>query len=263
MTPPSGSRKNPVSDPAAWRATDNAPRDDAPRDDALRDDALRDNAPRDNALGHDAFWRKRLQANITRASAQRVRALFAEINPHLVGDKVFESRWGSKRRDAAVLIPIIDRPEGATILMTVRSSDMPSHAGQISFPGGRVQPEDTSRIDTALREAEEEVGLPRANVDVLGSLGVHEGGIGFSVTPVIGRVDPHTVFEACPREVAEIFEVPLSFAADLANHITEERELKGVRYNMFAAPFGRYHIWGLTAGILRTLAEVIADDDEG
>ena len=214
--------------------------------------------------GRSAFadLRAQIERNLSRASAQRIRALFAEINPHLVGDRVFESRWSDIRKDAAVLVPIVARPEGATVLLTVRSSDMPSHAGQISFPGGRVHPEDRSRVDTALREAEEEVGLPRAMVDVIGTLGVHQGGLGFSVTPVVGLVDPSAPLVPCPREVAEIFEAPLSFVADLANHVTEEREHKGVRYNMFAAPYGRYHSWGLTAGILRTLAETLQDPDE-
>ena len=197
-----------------------------------------------------------IQSNLRHASAQRIRALFSEINPHLVGDTLFESRWSDIRKDAAVLVPIVAREE-PTVLLTVRSSKTPSHAGQIAFPGGRVQPEDADRTATALREAEEEVAIPRGDVDVVGALGVHKGGLGFSVTPVIGVVPPAVAFKACPREVAEIFEVPLSFVANLDNHITEEREHKGVKYNMFAAPYGRFHIWGLTAGILRTFAETL------
>ena len=100
--------------------------------------------------------RSKIEENLQRASAQRVRELFAEINPQLVGDELFESRWSNVRKDAAVLIPIIDRPDEPTVLLTVRSSDMSSHAGQISFPGGKVDPVDVTRIDTALREAEEE-----------------------------------------------------------------------------------------------------------
>lgn len=206
-------------------------------------------------------WRRRIEQNLARASAQRVRALFAEINPHLVGDERFESRWTTRRQEAAVLIPIIDRADGPTVLFTVRSSDMPSHAGQISFPGGRAHPEDADRVATALREAEEEVNIPPSAVEVIGALGAHEGGIGFSVTPVIGIVDPSAPIRPCPREVAEIFEAPLFWLADLANHTLEDREHQGVRYRMFAAPFGRYHIWGLTAGILRSLADVLKADE--
>lgn len=206
-------------------------------------------------------WRERIERNLTRLDSQRVRALFTEINPHLVGDSRFESRWTQKRRQAAVLVPIVNRPEGPTVLLTVRSSDMPSHAGQISFPGGKAHEEDQGPIDTALREAEEEVNIPRAFVDVVGALGVHEGGLGFSVTPVIGLVDPAAPIRACPREVAEIFEAPLEWLADLSNHILEERRHEGVAYRMFAAPYGRYHIWGLTAGILRSLAETLQMED--
>lgn len=205
--------------------------------------------------------RARIERNLARASAQRVRALFQEINPHLVGDELFESRWSDIRKDAAVLVPIINRPEGASVLLTVRSSDMPSHAGQVSFPGGKTSPEDKDRVATALREAHEEVNILPDAVDVIGSLGVHQGGLGYSVTPVVGLVDPATDLRPCPREVAEIFETPLDFIMDLNNHVTEQREHKGVKYNMFAAPYDRFHIWGLTAGILRTLAEALKDDE--
>ncbi len=206
-------------------------------------------------------WRGRIQRNLSRATAQRVRALFSEINPHLVGDKLFESRWSELRKDAAVLVPIIPRAGGSTVLLTVRSSDMPSHAGQISFPGGKTHPDDDGPMATALREAHEEVNIAPGEVDVVGAFGVHKGGLGFSVTPVVGVVDPRADLKPCPREVDEIFEVPLAFVADLGNHITEQREHKGVKYNMFAAPYDRFHIWGLTAGILRTLAETLQDGD--
>ncbi|MEK7265196.1 MAG: CoA pyrophosphatase, partial [Pseudomonadota bacterium] len=189
-------------------------------------------------------WLYRIENNLALSTTQRVRMLFAEINPHLVGDARFESRWSKTRQEAAVLVPIIDRPEGPTVLMTVRSSDMPSHAGQISFPGGKAHPEDRDRIETALREASEEVNIPPASVRVIGTLGVHEGGLGFSVTRVVGIVDPSAPFKACPREVAEIFETPLAWIADLSNHTLEDREHDGVNYKMFASPYQRFHIWG-------------------
>lgn len=206
-------------------------------------------------------WLQRIEENFASSTTQRVRALFSEINPHLVGDKRFESRWSRKRQEAAVLVPIINRPEGPTVLFTVRSVDMPSHAGQISFPGGKAHPEDADRIATALREANEEVNIAPSLVRVIGTLGVHEGGLGFSVTPVVGIVDPDAPIRACPREVAEVFETPLFWLADLANHRLEDREHEGVKYKMFAAPYGDYHIWGLTAGILRSLAEVMQAGD--
>lgn len=210
--------------------------------------------------GPAADWRRRVQENLSRGSAQRIRALFEEINPQLVGDRLFEDRWSDIRKDAAVLVPLIERPSGPAVILTVRSADMPSHAGQISFPGGKSHPEDRTAIDTALRETHEEIGVAPALIEVLGTLGVHKGGLGFSVTPVVGVLDPDAVFAPSPREVAEIFEVPLAFVADLRNHRTEARVHRGVSYNMFAAPYGRYHIWGLTAGILRTLAEALQDE---
>lgn len=209
----------------------------------------------------DDDLRGRIERNLSRASAQRVREMFREINPHLVGDKLFESRWSDIRKEAAVLVPIINRPERPGVLLTVRSSEMPSHAGQISFPGGKAAPEDPDRVATALREAHEEVNIPPDAVDVIGSLGVHKGGLGFSVTPVVGLVNPDVALKPCPREVAEIFEAPLDFVMDLNNHITEQREHKGVKYNMFAAPYEGFHIWGLTAGILRSLAEALQEEE--
>jgi 8-oxo-dGTP pyrophosphatase MutT (NUDIX family) len=210
---------------------------------------------------YETDWRAMIEANLKRASAARVRELFSEINPHLVGDKLFEKRWSDLRKDAAVLVPLVPRPEGMRVVLTVRAADMPSHAGQISFPGGKTQPEDDGPIATALREAHEEVNIPPDAVEVIGALGVHKGGLGFSVTPVVGIVDPRAEMRPCPREVDEIFEVPLGFVADLANHITEERMLEGVAYKMYAAPYGRYHIWGLTAGILRSFAETLQSGD--
>ncbi len=195
------------------------------------------------------------------ASAQRVHDLFREINPHLVGDKAFERRWSDKRKDASVLVPVVHRSGGPRIILTVRSPDMPSHAGQISFPGGKAHPKDATPVETALREAHEEVNIAPDLVDIVGTMGVHKGGLGFSVTPVIGLVDPQADLMPCPREVDEIFEVPLAFVADLSNHILEERRLDGVPYQMFAAIYGSYHIWGLTAGILRSFAEMLQHDE--
>ncbi len=208
-----------------------------------------------------AALRARIEANLRKASARPVRDHFREINPHLTSDKLFENRWTANRKDAAVLVPIIPREDGVKVLFTVRSNDMPSHAGQISFPGGKVEAGDESREATALRETHEEVNIHPDAVDIVGRLGVHQGGLGFSVTPIVGIVDPSADIRPCPREVDEVFEAPLAFLVDLDNHILEERTHKGVAYNMFAAPYGRFHIWGLTAGILRSFAEIFHDED--
>lgn len=208
-----------------------------------------------------AALRARIAGNLHRASAQSIRDTFRELNPHLAADKLFERRWTEERKDAAVLVPIIPRAGGATVLFTVRSTDMPSHAGQISFPGGKAEDGDTDREATALREAHEEVNIAPDAVDIVGRLGVQHGGYGFSVTPVVGIVDPAADIRPCPREVDEVFEAPLAFFANFENHITEERTHNGVAYNMFAAPYDRFHIWGLTAAILRNFAEVLQDKD--
>ncbi len=204
-------------------------------------------------------WRARLEASLRRPPALRVRSLFNEMNPHLVGDPLFETRWREFRQDAAVLIPIIERAQGPTVLLTVRSSEMPAHPGQICFPGGRVHLDDADPVMTALRETEEEVGIPREAVNVLGALGAHEGAYGFKVTPVMGLIAPQVQLRPNPREVSEVFEVPLAFVSDLSNHRIQQRVEQGVAYNIFAAPFDRFDIWGLTAGILRTLAEALQD----
>lgn len=184
---------------------------------------------------------------------RNTREVFLELNPHLRDEELFRSRYEASK-EAAVLIPIIERPE-PTVLLTVRSPDMPSHAGEISFPGGRMHPDDRDYEHTALRETHEEVGIEPEKVRILGNVGVHVGGMGFNVMPYVGVIPNDVEFKACPREVGEIFEVPLNFLLDIKNHGTEDVSWKNVNYKMFTVPYEGYHIWGLTAGILRTLAE--------
>jgi len=202
-------------------------------------------------------WRPPMETALPTPDFQRRRHLFEELNPDIAEHPFFINRKKPALKDAAVLIPVVRRGDGHSIVMTVRSSDMPTHAGQIGFAGGRRHKEDADLLHTALREAEEEIGLPASAVDVIGSFGVHVGGLGFAVTPVIAEIDPDARLQACPREVAEIFEVPLDHYADLGNHGLEWREHEGVRYKMYAAPYGDYHVWGLTAGMLRTVAEAL------
>ncbi len=178
---------------------------------------------------------------------------FRELNPHLVDTPEFESR-NEARKPASVLIPILDRAE-PTILLTVRSPRTPTHAGQVSLPGGKVQAGDRDRAHTALRETEEEVGIPQADVRVIGDLGDHFGGLGYCVTPYVGVVNAEAPLLACPREVAEIFEVPLGFVLDLSNHGFAENDHNGYRLKHFALQYRHYTIWGLTGGILRSFAE--------
>ena len=158
---------------------------------------------------------------------------------------------------AAVLVPLLERPDGITVLLTRRTDHLHVHAGQISFPGGRADPGDADAIDTALREAEEEVGLPRERVTPIGRLDTYVTRTGFEVTPVVGLVDPPAAFASDPFEVAEVFEVPLGFIVDPANHRRDSRVYAGALRHFYVLPWRHYYIWGATAGMLVNLAEVL------
>ena len=209
-----------------------------------------------------APWRDEISAALSAPEPFDTRSIFHELNPHLKKSPIFQ-RPMKEYRPAAVLFPIIDRPEEPSVLLTIRSNDMPSHAGQISFPGGRVQQEDRDHTDTALRETWEEVGIERNYVEVMGDMGLHLGGMGFAVTPVVGIIHPDADFTPCPREVQGMFEVPLAHLFDLDKHVIEERENNGVKYRMPAIPYGEFHIWGLTAGIINSLAKAVHDRRDG
>lgn len=158
-----------------------------------------------------------------------------------------------KYRPASVLIPIVNRTPDITILLTQRTEDMPSHAGQVAFPGGRRQENDADAVATALRETEEEVGLDRQFVDVIGSYDPYLTGTGFEITPVVGIVTPGFTTRADPREVADVFEVPLAHFLDEVNHKIDSRMLKGHERRFYAMPYGQRYIWGATAGMLKNL----------
>lgn len=155
---------------------------------------------------------------------------------------------------ASVLMPIVVRDDGLTLLLTQRTAHLYDHAGQISLPGGRVDEADTSAVETALRETEEEVGLHRRHIDVLGLLPDYFTGTGFCVTPVVALVKPPFDLRADPFEVAEIFEVPLSFLMNGANHQRRSVDLPGAgRRTFYSMPYERFFIWGATASMLRNL----------
>lgn len=161
---------------------------------------------------------------------------------------------------AAVLVPVIERPEGLTVLFTQRTAHLNDHAGQVSFPGGRCERTDASPVFTALRETEEEIGLARDLIEVLGLLPEYRTGTGFSVTPVVGLVRPP--FELSPDsfEVAEIFETPLAFLLDPANHQRHSMEIGGIVRHYYAMPYEGYFIWGATAGMLVSLYRLLYGD---
>jgi len=156
-------------------------------------------------------------------------------------------------RPAAVLVPLVNRPEGLQVLFTQRSADLPDHPGQISFPGGRVEPDDASLAAAALREAAEEVGLPAERVSVLGRLSDYETVTGYRVTPVVGWVEPPFTVTTDPVEVADVFEVPLAFLMDPEHQQRHFRMLGALRRDFWAIPYGERYIWGATAAMLLIL----------
>ncbi|MCC6659172.1 MAG: CoA pyrophosphatase [Rhodocyclaceae bacterium] len=161
---------------------------------------------------------------------------------------------------AAVLVPVILRPEGLTVLFTQRTAHLNDHAGQVSFPGGRCEADDPSPVHTALRETEEEIGLEPARIEVLGLLPEYRTGTGFTVTPVVGLVRPPFELSLDSFEVAEVFETPLAFFLDPANHQRHSMEIGGVRRHYYAMPYEGYFIWGATAGMLVSLHRLLGGD---
>jgi 8-oxo-dGTP pyrophosphatase MutT (NUDIX family) len=161
------------------------------------------------------------------------------------------------RVPAAVLVPLVEREPGLTVLLTQRSETLKDHAGQISFPGGRIEPGDADAWRAALREAHEEIGLAENFVEFAGYMPDHWVGTGFRVTPVVGFVNPGYELRIETAEVHDVFEVPLDFILDEANHKARTRELGGVMLEAYDIPYGNRNIWGATAGMLLTLRRLL------
>ncbi len=172
------------------------------------------------------------------------------LNPGMVSGLV-----GAKLREAAVLVPVTDTGPEAQVILTRRSTAMRRHSGQVAFPGGSVDPEDGSVEIAAMREAEEEIGLDRQFVEPVGRLPVYMTTTGFRITPVLAVVRPGYSLVANPDEVDAVFETPLSFLMAPANHRRESRVWEGIERHYYVMPYGEHRIWGVTAGIIRTLYE--------
>jgi 8-oxo-dGTP pyrophosphatase MutT (NUDIX family) len=157
-------------------------------------------------------------------------------------------------RPAAVLVPVIDRKE-PTVLLTLRTADLTTHAGQIAFPGGKIEPSDNSPVAAARREAREETGLAPKLIEPIGYLDLYLTFSGFRILPTVARVTPDFTLTLNPSEVTEAFEVPLNFLMTPANYRRKTRDWNGIHREYYEIPFENRYIWGITAGILRNLYE--------
>ncbi|MBP1852570.1 CoA pyrophosphatase [Rhizobium halophytocola] len=174
---------------------------------------------------------------------------------HLLNPETILEVADLKLKDAAVLIGVIDDQDAPRVILTQRTATLRKHSGQISLPGGGIDDTDASPEEAALREAEEEIGLDPALVEPLARLPVYLAGSGFRIVPVLSLIKPGFSLKPNPDEVAEVFDVPLSFLMDPDNHRQESRMWQGRVRHIYAMPYGERYIWGITAGILRTLYE--------
>lgn len=179
----------------------------------------------------------------------------AEFGDHRLNPDLVAEMARSQSREAAVLVPVVDRGEAATIILTTRTRSLRKHSGQVAFPGGAVDDTDASAEAAAMREAFEEIALQPSLVEPIGRLPRYLTTTGFRITPVVAIVAPSFHLFPNPAEVEDVFEVPLGFLMDAANHRQESREFEGLVRHYYTMPFGERFIWGVTAGILRTLYE--------
>ena len=170
---------------------------------------------------------------------------------------------GARVTEAAVMVPLVRRSEGLQVLLTQRTAHLSDHAGQISFPGGRVEREDASREETALRETEEEIGLGRERIKVLGRLPEYEIPSGFRITPVVGWVEPPFELRLDPFEVLAAFEAPLAHFLDPGSYQRREYRFRGRHRHYMAIPYQGRYIWGATAGMLYSLARMLTPEGRG
>lgn len=186
-----------------------------------------------------------------------IRQAAGDVSSHHIAGDESRDRQRTRLTPAAVLIGIVDRPDGLSLILTRRTAHLNAHAGQISLPGGRMEPEDPNAPAAALREAQEEVGLDPEAVDILGGLRTYDTVTGFRVHPVVGWIRPPVDFSIDPFEVDELFEVPFAYVIDPANQRRDSFLRDGVRRHFWAIPYGPHYIWGATAGMLVNFSRLL------
>ncbi|MGV2128914.1 CoA pyrophosphatase [Agrobacterium vitis] len=196
-------------------------------------------------------FRRRAQSQ----SGAPLETAWRDHGDHVLNAEILLKLEGLRLKDAAVLVPVVDDGDDARIILTQRTATMRKHSGQIAFPGGGIDAEDASPEAAALREAEEEIGLDPRFVETVGRLPQYLAGTGFRITPVLAVVQPGFHLTINPDEVADVFEVPLSFLMDPDNHRRDSKVFNGTTRHFYVMPYGERQIWGITAGILRTLYE--------
>jgi 8-oxo-dGTP pyrophosphatase MutT (NUDIX family) len=211
-------------------------------------------SPSPSALTVDGLRRLARARLAAEPAADAFSSLMARRGDHALDGLTIDPKTVAGARPAAVLAPIIPRPEGLTMLLTLRAAHLRSHSGQVAFPGGKIDAGETP-AETALREAREEIGLASSLVEPLGWLDPYLTGTGYRVTALVALIDPAFAPTLNPDEVADAFETPFAFLMDAANHRLEERQWRGRTRKFYAMPYGERYIWGVTAGILRNLYE--------